>query len=396
MATSCDHDEAGMRKEVESFLECSVCLGPLNDPRTLPCFHSFCKVCLEKIVQVERKKSKSKNEDFNCPTCRAVYTLKSGKEVRDLPCSHFIRNMLEAVQLQRHAKHLNCSKCEKKPANCRCLTCELFLCDRCWTEHNSVRENWPCMKKMSCSVLSIEELTKPENQSKIRSTKISHCSKHEGKKLKFYCETCKEVICRYCMDFDHTRPDHQCAPIETAVDKRRESLSTSASALEKKLVRGHEALQALSDVKENLKTNKEKVKELINNDKEERIAILVRILKDNAQEKCNQADEMWNKAQEAIVEQQNEIQSFVNEVNESHALARNILENGTNVDIIETDKVVKENLESVERKENMKITHIKVNDGKIDYAKENIDLKQPHTLLKMGNIKLTGIIIYTL
>ena len=393
MATSCGHDEAGMRNKVESFLECSVCLEPLKDPRTLPCFHSFCKVCLEKIVRIKRKKSKSKIEDFSCPTCRAVYTLKSGKEVADLPCSHFIRNMLEAVQLQHQAKHANCSKCDKKPASCRCLTCELFLCDGCLTEHNSVRENWPGFKKMSCSVLSIEELTKPENQSKIKSTKISHCSKHEGKKLKFYCETCKVVICRYCMDFDHTRPFHECAPIETAVDKRRESLSISVSALQKKLVRGHEALQALSDVKENLKTNKEKVKELINDDKEKRKAILVRNLEDNAQEKCDKVDEIWNKSEDGIVKQQNEIWSFINEVSESHGLARNILENGTNIDIMESEKVVKESLESVERKESMKITHIKVNDRKIEYAKENIDLKQPQTLLKLGDIKLTGIII---
>ena len=99
MATSCGHDEAGMRDKVESLLECSVCLEPLNDPRTLPCFHSFCKVCLEKIVHIERKKAKSKIEDFNCPTCRSVYNLKSNQEVADLSCSHFIRNMLEAVQL---------------------------------------------------------------------------------------------------------------------------------------------------------------------------------------------------------------------------------------------------------------------------------------------------------
>jgi hypothetical protein len=67
MATSCGHGEAGMANKVESLLECSVCLETLNDPRTLPCFHSFCKVCLENIVRIERKKAKSaKIEDFNC------------------------------------------------------------------------------------------------------------------------------------------------------------------------------------------------------------------------------------------------------------------------------------------------------------------------------------------
>jgi hypothetical protein len=67
MATSCGHGEAGMANKVETLLECSVCLETLNDPRTLPCFQSFCKVCLEKIVRIELKKAKSaKIEDFNC------------------------------------------------------------------------------------------------------------------------------------------------------------------------------------------------------------------------------------------------------------------------------------------------------------------------------------------
>jgi hypothetical protein len=179
MATSCGHGEAGMANKVESLLECSVCLETLNDPRTLPCFHSFCKVCLEKIVRIERKKAKI--EDFHCPLCRSVFQLKSNQEVAELSSSHFIRNMLEAVQLQNQAKHANCSKCNKQQASCRCLTCELFLCDECLAEHNSVRESWPGFKKISCSVLSIEELTKPENQSKIKGSKVLHCSKHEGK-----------------------------------------------------------------------------------------------------------------------------------------------------------------------------------------------------------------------
>lgn len=391
MATLCGRDEAGMRNKVESLLECSVCLDPLNDPRTLPCFHSFCKVCLEKIVQIERKKAKSKIEDFNCPTCRSVYNLKCDQQVADLSCSHFIRNMLDAVQLQRQAKQANCSKCHKQPASCRCLTCELFLCDGCLTEHNSVRESWPGFKKIPCSVLSIEEMTKPENQSKIKGSKILHCSKHEGKKLKFYCETCEKVICRYCMDFDHTRPDHQCTPIENVVAKRKESLMISVSALEKKLVCGNGALQAISDVQENLKINAQNVKELISSDKERIKALFLQNLEENAQKKCDEVDEIWNKTQEGVVKHQNEIQSFVNEVAKSHELAKNILEHGTNVDIIETDRVVKERLESVERKENTKVTQVHVNDGKIEYAQKVINVKQLHKLLELGDLKLTGI-----
>ena len=387
MATSCGHGEAGMANKVESLLECSVCLETLNDPRTLPCFHSFCKVCLEKIVRIERKKAKI--EDFNCPSCRSVFQLKSNQEVAELSSSHFIRNMLEAVQLQNQAKHANCSKCNKQQASCRCLTCELFLCDECLAEHNSVRESWPGFKKMSCSVLSIEELTKPENQSKIKGSKVLHCSKHEGKKLKFYCETCKELICRYCMDFIHARPDHECAPIEHVVEKRKEFLKNSVSALEKKLTRGNEALQVTSVVEEKFKSNTQKAKESIINEKEQVKDILLQRLEENARKRCDEVDEFYKSTHEKLIaKQQKEIQSFVNEVNVSYDLAKNILENGTSVEVIESERMVAERLGAVEKEEKIKITQI--NDVDIEYVKKPIDVKQLEKFLELGDVKLKG------
>ena len=186
------------------------------------------------------------------------------------------------------------------------------------------------------------------------------------------------------MDFDHTRPDHQCAPIENVVEKRKESLTISVSALEKKLVGGNKALQAISNVQENLKTNTQKVKKLINNDKERIKALFFQNLEENAQKRCDEVDEISNVAQEGIVKQQNEIQSFVKEVSESHELAKKILENGTNGDIIETDRVIKNRLENVERKEDLKVAQINVNDGKIKYVQNS------SKMLELGELELTG------
>jgi hypothetical protein len=43
--------------QLEENLQCTVCLGVLTDPRTLPCCHSFCKVCLEGIVETLRSEA---------------------------------------------------------------------------------------------------------------------------------------------------------------------------------------------------------------------------------------------------------------------------------------------------------------------------------------------------
>jgi hypothetical protein len=43
--------------QLEENLHCNTCLEVLTDPRTLPCFHSFCKNCLEGVVEKLRGKA---------------------------------------------------------------------------------------------------------------------------------------------------------------------------------------------------------------------------------------------------------------------------------------------------------------------------------------------------
>jgi len=37
-------------KKIKAQLECSVCLDTYTNPKSLPCFHRFCKQCLERLV----------------------------------------------------------------------------------------------------------------------------------------------------------------------------------------------------------------------------------------------------------------------------------------------------------------------------------------------------------
>ena len=88
--------------ELESLLECPICMERINDPRSLPCFHNFCKMCLNKYVEGLRC---GKNvEMFPCPTCRSEFSLKSNENVEGMAGNYFIRNMLEVMTLQQKAK----------------------------------------------------------------------------------------------------------------------------------------------------------------------------------------------------------------------------------------------------------------------------------------------------
>ena len=130
-----------------------------------------------------------KIEEFECPCCRTLFSLKEHEEVANMRGSHFIRNMVDVLNAERTTNIWKCSNHSEKASCSRCVSCEVFLCEECLKVH----ENWSTFK--GHVVLTIEELKKPENQSKISGA--MRCKEHTTKKLKFYCESCQVLICRY-------------------------------------------------------------------------------------------------------------------------------------------------------------------------------------------------------
>ena len=49
MALSASSDSVPV-DEIKDLLTCSMCSETLNDPRSLPCLHNFCKVCLGEYI----------------------------------------------------------------------------------------------------------------------------------------------------------------------------------------------------------------------------------------------------------------------------------------------------------------------------------------------------------
>ena len=60
----------------EADLNCIVCRELFTEPKVLPCCHTFCKKCLEGILEKAEEKEK-----LVCPQCRAEHkvTTDSGR-----------------------------------------------------------------------------------------------------------------------------------------------------------------------------------------------------------------------------------------------------------------------------------------------------------------------------
>jgi len=77
-------------KKITTQLECSVCLDTYTNPKLLPCFHTFCKKCLERLVVKDRDR-----HTLCCPNCRRT-TLLPATGVSGLQTAFHIDHLFDA------------------------------------------------------------------------------------------------------------------------------------------------------------------------------------------------------------------------------------------------------------------------------------------------------------
>lgn len=72
---------------LNDLLECSVCLERLDtSSKVLPCQHTFCKKCLEEIVE--------RHKELRCPECRILVPMK----IDELPPNVLLMRILEGMR----------------------------------------------------------------------------------------------------------------------------------------------------------------------------------------------------------------------------------------------------------------------------------------------------------
>ncbi|CAB4010619.1 tripartite motif-containing 45-like [Paramuricea clavata] len=328
--------------ELEENLQCNVCLEVLTDPRTLPCFHSFCKDCLEGVVETLRGKAPRGRpiREFPCPNCRATFILDPDKHVADMPRNHFICNMVKATAVLDRGIGVPCShNCSQSYSVARCVTCEKFLCRECLTDHNKYRGH------NHHSVLTMEELSKPENRKKINDK--MYCSEHTGMTLKVYCETCDQLICKDCMDFKHVKQSHSCFLVKDVASNYKELLASNNKAMEDALTEGNAFIgritlktERLDRDAENIKTEIAQRKEFV---KKKVVYSVVDMLDQKAETLLKKVDEIHKGKRANLDRQAEETKLYVENIKTSVQLSKKLVDQGSEEEIISSQKMMLDN-----------------------------------------------------
>ena len=116
--------------KLDNDVTCPVCYGTYNDPRILPCQHSFCHQCIQGL---------KKDGMIKCPACYKILQAPRGGFPKDLFAASKIKE-IHNKQRERSAQEENCIK-HKKPFELFCEDCQELACPSC-KDRSHKSHNW--------------------------------------------------------------------------------------------------------------------------------------------------------------------------------------------------------------------------------------------------------------
>ncbi|XP_078684351.1 tripartite motif-containing protein 3-like [Branchiostoma floridae x Branchiostoma belcheri] len=312
-------------------LTCSICKGVYDNPRTLPCHHTFCANCLELWRKGQRR--------FTCPTCRQQVKLR-GPDVSSFPSSFYINNLLDFRALHNSSikrPRASCGMCESDASiEGTCGDCKLLLCGNCLTGHG----NCPALKDHY--IIAWNELNDPSSMLRVNQTQ--YCPQHTDQRRTFYCQPCAKLMCQDCVTADHKPgPNHDPQEVGLVAQKYVDELQTlvgksqdSADALKKtKAVVGNE-LTIIS-------TNCQIVKKEI----QEHFSELRAKLDKEEQEVTEKLVKMEETQKEPLVKEEKELEERLQSTEEDRKFCTDFLSRGNDVEIITLRKQLGDRLDAL-------------------------------------------------
>ncbi|XP_013421553.1 tripartite motif-containing protein 2-like [Lingula anatina] len=218
-----DEDESLRAKIRENFTNCSICLKDFEDPKVLPCLHTYCKRCLASYIP-----DNTPGSTFLCPLCQKETNLpKDG--VDGFLHNYFIDSLQDTVLTPTRKK--KCGACaangEDVEAVSKCLNCSEYLCNPCAKYHIRF--------KMSSNhkVYTFEQLRSGEHHQELQEFQSVFCPVHKEEPIRYFCLKCQMPICRDCKVLTHD--EHKCTSLDTAIETVKPKLASMLEKLDDKI-----------------------------------------------------------------------------------------------------------------------------------------------------------------
>ena len=131
-----------------------------------------------------------------------------------------------------------CSRVPPQPIIAFCCTCRTFLCKPCHEHHCISRK-----LALNHKVLKLEEARKRKINEELKQNippPPLHCQEHTDTEVKFYCTTCKTLVCFQCTVIQHA--GHKFDELRCYAQTQRDILNQSAHSMPDAITKLDEAI----------------------------------------------------------------------------------------------------------------------------------------------------------
>ncbi|XP_072044813.1 uncharacterized protein [Amphiura filiformis] len=240
------------RVVTKDLTECGICLLTIQEPKALPCLHSYCLKCLSQWAQ-------GKKDTVRCPICSQDFPIPP-EGIKGF-ITNFVINTLKDRRELVERLHANdarapCSCCgaTDSKAEAYCTDCGGFICEDCvhaihtkalvFQDHKTI----PYIDLQSGKV-DIKSVMKQQC-----------CKEHKGQILQFYCKTCGVLICHACTVIDHPASSHNLVNLKSATKEQRSEVNQLMKDCSKVSDMVDASLKRAEQVQHNLEKSLEKTK----------------------------------------------------------------------------------------------------------------------------------------
>ncbi|XP_026111856.1 tripartite motif-containing protein 16-like [Carassius auratus] len=265
---------------------CPVCLDLLKDPVTIPCGHSYCKICITDCWDQEDHK-----RVYSCPQCRQTFSPRPA-----LSRNTMLAEVVEKLRKTRlsadcyaGAGDVQCDVCtgRKYRAVKSCLMCLNSYCQNHLQQHESFfrgkRHN------LTEATGRLQEMI---------------CQKHE-KILEVFCRTDQECICMLCTIIEHKNHDIVSAAAQRT--EKQEQLKETQKTFQQRIQQREKDLQQLRETVESHKRSAQTAvedserifTELIRSIERSR-SELIRLIRDQEKTAVSRAEERLERLEQEI------------------------------------------------------------------------------------------------
>ena len=215
--------------DIKTFLDniyeyvcCAVCANRFTNPKQLPCLHSFCLDCLQRIQAFC-----GFGDTILCPECRRKFTIAGNGDLNTLPTNFHLNRLLSALPVtESKTSGFKCGNCDKRrQESAYCFTCCSFWCDDCLPLHNRIR----AFKEHH--TLALKDFGDEDLRNIFKQPIF--CAKHEKKELELFCQECKTTICNSCALIGHE--GHAKITLEDAAKEQRLRINRAIESQKRKV-----------------------------------------------------------------------------------------------------------------------------------------------------------------